>query len=500
MIDRKAVHEWVRKYLACAGGKPQREFLENRAFGETCEALGFAMDGGQAFSRRFSESAFHDVRALAAHIMDVDDAALLGSAIFSKWRYLTRWAMGPADRENDPLVWFTLAFLRLEQLTAEERDRPQLFGRTVKKLILRSEECWFWHLFEDGIKRQRLSFSESGRGTLSEDCVRRYPEKTTRLWTIPFRVRREKAAFLFQVLTLLAQSGLPKPEMRICDGGDWTLRLSDGERHADIYDGEFPIDPGIFPGGLSAMIRRETGLSNAWAFDGHSWESITNLTVEFLPQWKETPAGAPQTAGQRREILELDGAADQLTYEKDGTCLTIRGGVRDLLEACSRDGLFAPPETRCQCAEAPVLLPNMDRDRCDLRYRILVRYRRQPEQVLEGSFDRNGLPETWPAFADRVTAFFQSRTEGALMNPALYRWRPREAGEYIYCSVVFQEGGKRYHYRTEDETLRIGDRVLVPVGPDNEPKPVTIVNIEYFQPADAPFPPSRTKVILGRVK
>lgn len=171
-----------------------------------------------------------------------------------------------------------------------------------------------------------------------------------------------------------------------------------------------------------------------------------------------------------------------------------------MLEACSRDGLFVPRETRCQCAEAPVLLPDMDRDRCDLRYRILVRYRRQPEQLLEGSFDRNGLPETWPAFADRVTAFFRSHTEGSLMNPALYRWRPREAGEYIYCSVVFQEGGKRYHYRTEDETLRIEDRVLVPVGPDNEPKPVTIVNIEYFQPADAPFPPSRTKVILGRVK
>lgn len=198
--------------------------------------------------------------------------------------------------------------------------------------------------------------------------------------------------------------------------------------------------------------------------------------------------------------MELNGAADQLTYEKDGTCLTIRGGVRDLLEACSRDGIFAPPETRCQCAEAPVLLPDMDRDRCDLRYRILVQYRRQPEQLLEGSFDRNGLPETWPAFADRVTAFFRSHTEGSLMNPALYRWRHREAGEYIYCSVVFQEGGKRYHYRTEDETLRIGDRVLVPVGPDNEPKPVTIENIEYFQPADAHFPPSRTKVILGRVK
>lgn len=84
-----------------------------------------------------------------------------------------------------------------------------------------------------------------------------------------------------------------------------------------------------------------------------------------------------------QEILELDGVADQLTYEKDGTRLTIRGGVRDQLEACSRDGMFAPPETRCQCAEAPVLFPDMDRDRCDLRYRIVVRYRRQPEQLLE---------------------------------------------------------------------------------------------------------------------
>ncbi|MBO5645620.1 MAG: hypothetical protein J6S59_00755, partial [Clostridia bacterium] len=39
-----------------------------------------------------------------------------------------------------------------------------------------------------------------------------------------------------------------------------------------------------------------------------------------------------------------------------------------------------------------------------------------------------------------------------------------ENGEYIYCSLLFGATGKTYYYKTNDETLKCGDEVIVPVG------------------------------------
>ncbi len=72
-------------------------------------------------------------------------------------------------------------------------------------------------------------------------------------------------------------------------------------------------------------------------------------------------------------------------------------------------------------------------------------------------------------------------------------------GAYIYCSLSFGEGGRTYYYKTEDETLRCGDTVLVPVGKEETVKAAKIVNIEKFKVGDAPYPPSRTKNIIRKV-
>jgi hypothetical protein len=39
----------------------------------------------------------------------------------------------------------------------------------------------------------------------------------------------------------------------------------------------------------------------------------------------------------------------------------------------------------------------------------------------------------------------------------------RKLGEVIYCSVSFSEDGSTYYYQTEDESIKVGDRVIVPL-------------------------------------
>ena len=71
------------------------------------------------------------------------------------------------------------------------------------------------------------------------------------------------------------------------------------------------------------------------------------------------------------------------------------------------------------------------------------------------------------------------------------------SGEYIYCRLSFG-GGKTYYYKTADPSLQCGDDVVVPVGNDGRTAIATIESIEIFPAGETPYPPHRTKDILGK--
>ena len=69
---------------------------------------------------------------------------------------------------------------------------------------------------------------------------------------------------------------------------------------------------------------------------------------------------------------------------------------------------------------------------------------------------------------------------------------------YIYCGVVFRKPGKVYCYRTEDETIQIGDKVIVAVGREMEEKEVEVVHVGRYLRACAPYPVDKSKCILRK--
>ena len=79
-------------------------------------------------------------------------------------------------------------------------------------------------------------------------------------------------------------------------------------------------------------------------------------------------------------------------------------------------------------------------------------------------------------------------------------WNPQRKIKkfYHYCSVVFGDDFHPYHYRMEDTSLKIGDKVLVPAGKENEECIATVVSVEEHTRLTVPFPLNKTKFIIAK--
>lgn len=511
-MDRKAVHAFAGQFLgAYRGSSPALpiSFYLNEAFGESCERLGFAMDCGEAFIRAYSSRAFFKAKELALRINSIHDAALLGSAIFSKWRYLTRWCAAPLEQEEEHERWFLLTFLRLEQLTAGPEAGPCFRGRMRKFRIAAS--AGGLHAWTAGEKLgERLTVCEDGRvcrtEIFAEEECGEYRKKRT-AWTCRNRrgLRR-----LFEVLTLLARSGVLERGCGVlpCDGSSWAIKLWTRSGVTAKYGGS--LWAGLGAVDLSELVRQVLGHSDLWAFGagGQEWD-LVRVEMTYRPAQGDCPPTFRRRAGEGMETLVLDRGDDRLTYCRCGAerkqSIILQGGVAEFLSQWDDAALFAkggPAEPVCVPDAFPsvILLRTGAAGRRPGTYVLTVRYRGAPKVVWEGCFQQDELPEGWAEFAEEMRRMFTPPAGSRLLDPAAYNWRPRRPGESIYCHVVFEEGGKTYCYRTEDESIRPGDRVLVPVGPENETKAVTVVRVEYVRPEDAPYPPAKTKIILGKVK
>ncbi len=120
------------------------------------------------------------------------------------------------------------------------------------------------------------------------------------------------------------------------------------------------------------------------------------------------------------------------------------------------------------------------------------------QRVISGSFDKNGLPEDFPDLAEEIMNFMCFYGMGEILNPSVYGKAKRNNSDYIFCSVEFEKGGKSYYYLTDDDTLKIGDTVLVPTGKVNRTAIVEIINIEYFSEDNTPFPLAKVKRIIRK--
>ncbi|MCD7776369.1 MAG: hypothetical protein LUH54_03230 [Firmicutes bacterium] len=131
-------------------------------------------------------------------------------------------------------------------------------------------------------------------------------------------------------------------------------------------------------------------------------------------------------------------------------------------------------------------------------YTITIDYKSGTQKILNGTFDKNGLPNDYECFIDDVQNFMDCHNANEIFDSSIYSKLPRKINELIFCSVIFEDGGKTYYYITEDDSLEVGDVVIVPAGKGNHEAAVRIVGIDHFTRDEAPLPLEKVKRIIRK--
>ena len=488
--------KWIRKFE-----DKNTNYLElvDHYMADECAALGFEMDCGNAFSEKYGNAAT-DCTELKRIIDEVTDIALLGSAIYSQWRYFNHWAysgeeiLAPANSE-----WFITALRRMAELS----ERSALFTGTPQKIQIISNNWCYGPMPEpeDEIE-QHLTINSNGRVWFSVYAFGEGGKRHPRVRSKNYRIDPQKAKKVLDAIADYFSDSYE--EIFATDIGDWKLLIANTDGKVFQYKGSLCADLVVQDSDLSVLIRDALDMDDLYAFDGNNKpDVIKRITIDYHRVTKITPKHIPEgvtwdhVTWDYSERLIIDRKSNIIEHiQQVGTgCMITRkfeveGGVESLLENYETDRLFSNVEGN---PIDTVETPNETKD-----YTITIEYKKGAQRTVNGSFDKHGLPDDYDTFAQDVFEFMQFYGYGELFEPTIYSKPKRRRGDYIFCSVKFDGGYKSYYYLTDDDSIEVGDYVIVPAGQDNHQAVVEIVDIKYFKEEDAPLPIEKTKYVIRK--
>ena len=501
MADMKQIHDFAVKW--CDKFRDQNiNYIElvDHYMADDCAALGFEMDCGHAFSEKYGNEA-NNHEALDRIIDDVTDITLLGSAIYSQWRYFNHWAYTGAEiLEPQNRAWFILALSRLAMLSG---DNPFIFQGTLKKMRVISNNICYGPMPEPNEEvEQHLTINNEGRVWFSGYNFGCGGERYEKARSKNFKIDKDATDKLFDAIA--AYFGNEYMEVFATDIGDWVMELTNSEGMTYKFRGSLCADFDYEGKDLSDLVRDAVGMDDLYVFDGNCKpDVITKVTLDYHRLTKIEPRHKPEDTDWKfvtwdyTEHLVIDRETETLEHIQNiGTgCKVsrkyeIEGGIESLLENFDEEELFSHIEGN---PDDVIDTPNETKD-----YTITIEYKKNPSRTIAGSYDKNGLPEDFADFAETVFDFIRFYGLGEILDPSVYGKVKRRKSEYIFCSVTFDEGYKSYYYLTDDDSIEIGDFVLVPAGKDNHEAVVEVVNIEYFSEENVPLPIEKTKRIIRK--
>lgn len=251
---------------------------------------------------------------------------------------------------------------------------------------------------------------------------------------------------------------------------------------------------------LSFLIRDVLGMDNLLVFDGDYKEYfIKKISIEYYRfsgknYDKEEEGYLPS---QYSEHFVIDKESESITHIQ----IVGRGckishkyeyikEIDKLFEDFNQVDLFSYIE-----GNPSDVVENLNESK---KYKITIDYYNKEQYIISGSFDKKGLPSDFSYFVKSIFEYTATYPLGEILNPLNYEKVRRRSVEYIYCSVEFENGYKTYYYLTDDDSIEVGDFVVVPVGNDNHDMIVEVVKVEYFTVDKVPLPIEKTKSIIRK--
>ena len=263
------IYEFSLKYLRLFDNEPDSGAGKQieESLGRDCESLNFIMDSGEAFKKAYyCAYVSNDVmRGACRLITDID---LLGSGIYSQWKYYTHW--GQVDfLSPKPKEWFTMAFSRLAELALFP-----LFEGNIEKIVIESEDSGFCPSAPGQEIRQRLTLNRNGNVALTRwysgdfSVVPPITEESKHL-------RRWKNKPTDKIMEYIANYFREyQVQEIICDGGVWDIMLENTDGEKWTYTGSLGSRMEVYGLDLSVQTRKVLEIRDLWMFDGGEEESV----------------------------------------------------------------------------------------------------------------------------------------------------------------------------------------------------------------------------------
>ena len=494
---KEQIHAFANHYFDIFRDPNASNFQVEEGFAEKCFALGFEMDSGNSFCEKYPK-AFNDYSELDKIIEEIDDPQFLGTAIFSQWRYITHWSYcsHPLDEQYRP--WFITAFGRLVTITAEDNSPPYVFHGNVKKVKIHSNNMGYGFLPREGTEvEQHLTITDDGRVWLTRYAISEDLNfaKLTKTEQRQFKISSDKAKFLLDKYTKYFRD---EYEISFAtDVGSFEMQITDDEGKTAYFIGPLICEFEVDGYDLSQLTRDTVEDQTLFVFDNNEFERIERITIDHEHKKKIVAADGQVVTWNPTNHIVIDRKTDTIEYTyKIGTeCDVTRKyhvaqGVSNFLDELEYQNLFVEFEEK----ELDAIIPEDD----EATYTATVDFLRGPSRIVAGRYDKQGLPVDWPEFIEDLYDFMSFYGFGEMFDEKQYGRTYRKTNDYIFLSVRFGEYGKTYYYLTEDDTIQVGDQVVVPVGSEGKERIVEVAKKEYYSSDRVPMPIEKVKSIVGK--
>ena len=494
---KEQIHAFANHYFDIFRDPKASNFQVEEGFAEKCFALGFEMDSGNSFCEKYPK-AFNDYSELNKIIEEIDDPQFLGTAIFSQWRYITHWSYcsHPLDEQYRP--WFITAFGRLVTITSEDNSPPYVFHGNVKKVKIHSNNMGYGFLPREGTEvEQHLTITDDGRVWLTRYAISEDLNfaKLTKTEQRQFKISSDKAKFLLDKYTKYFRD---EYEISFAtDVGSFEMQITDDEGKTAYFIGPLICEFEVDGYDLSQLTRDTVEDQTLFVFDNNEFERIERITIDHEHKKKIVAADGQVVTWNPTNHIVIDRKTDTIEYTyKIGTeCDVTRKyhvaqGVSNFLDELEYQNLFVEFEEK----ESDAIIPEDD----EATYTATVDFLRGPSRIVAGRYDKQGLPIDWPEFIEDLYDFMSFYGFGEMFDEKQYGRTYRKTNDYIFLSVRFGEYGKTYYYLTEDDTIQVGDQVVVPVGSEGKERIVEVAKKEYYSSDSVPMPIEKVKNIVGK--
>lgn len=500
MAENKDINAFAREYLALFTDQKTQERMLAERFGEQSQALGFVMDGGRGFVEEYSGDAYDNTPDLLKIIGSVTDPMLLGSAIYSRWRYITRWS-GESLLDEANRSWFVAALGRLEDMTRPRYAPASHLTGSLKmvQLISNNRSSGKRPTVNEQIEQQ-VTIRDDGTTSLSVADYQADPRGHKVIRTMPnISMPREDADRILHWIAAnfrYAYAGSGRDFVLRAEPGMWKLILTDTEGRT--YTTAGPLGSHFPAGGadLSDQIRSALENYDLLLFDGNP-DLVNRLEVRYRSGHRD-PENPETVLWTYLEQITFDRRTESAEHILESTpglrvrnSYYIHDGVASFLDTINERSFSGIQGNSPDIYEDPAE---------EIRgYEIAVYTRKGRNRVIRGSYDKRSLPREWDVFIDQMLTFLSFYGFGQIFDAERYATTRRRRSDHVYLSVVFEEGNGEHVYLAEDDSnFHVDDFVMVPVGSDNTPTMAQIVSIIYGSTEEAPRPYQTLKKVIRK--